>query len=95
MIWSGWAFPTCSKMLHEKVWGLQWDQNTPIKEEQFKDRRLIDLALLKQYRLFSLVLQTKQLVYFILLNQIHVGDFLALSCCCLRCYGGCCCCFRK
>ena len=32
MIWSGWAIPTCSKMLHEMVWGLQWDQNTPIKE---------------------------------------------------------------
>ena len=32
MILSGWAIPTCSKILHEKVWGLQWDQNTPIKE---------------------------------------------------------------
>ena len=32
MILSSWAIPTCSKILHEKVWGLQWDQNTPIKE---------------------------------------------------------------
>ena len=32
MILSGWAIPTCFKVLHEKVWDLQWDQNTPIKE---------------------------------------------------------------
>ena len=46
-----------------------------------------DLVLLKQYRVFSLALLTIHFVYFILLNQIHVGDCLALSCCCLRCYG--------
>ena len=43
-----------------------------------KERRFIDLALLKQYCLFSLALQTIHFVYFILLNQIYVGDFFSV-----------------
>ena len=61
------GLPTYSKVLSGKVWGLQWDQNTPITEVLSP----IENSKAERFKGLNVILYTKQHITKLWINKIH------------------------